>query len=328
MTQLRKVQIAGTGSFAPEGVITNADLEKLVDTSDEWIFTRTGIRERRKAADGVATSDISMPAARQALDAAGVAAKDLDLILVGTVTPDTMLPSTACRLQKMLDAPHAGAVDMVAACSGFLYVLATGWQFIQTGMYDNVLVVGAECLTKIVDYQDRGSCIIFGDGAGAAVLTPSTEDSEILYAELGAMGDEEIMDMPGGGSLHPASHETVDQRMHFIRIEGRRVYKFAVNKMVELVRSAAEKNGYAVSDIDYVIPHQVNMRIIESSMERLGLPLEKAYTNIEKYGNTSAGSVPMALDEAVREGKIKRGDLVVFVAFGAGLTWGSTLVRW
>jgi len=323
------VGIAGTGSYVPERVVPNAYFEKLVDTSDEWIVQRTGIQERRFAAPEQATSDLSVEAAQRALEAAGVRAEDLDLIVVGTLTPDYLLPSTACLVQDRLGAKNAGAFDVNAACTGFLTALHTGEAFVAAGRARRVLVIGAEKLTSFVDFTDRTSCIIFGDAAGAAVLTPLDEcgQGEILKTTLGADGKGyDFIHMVAGGSRKPPTQATLDAREHFIRMRGREVFRFAVTYMGEMVRQMIE--GYSPDDISVVVPHQVNKRIIEAALERLEIPPEKVVVNIEKYGNSSAATVPLALDEAVRAGRIEKGKLVVLVAFGAGLTWGGSLLRW
>lgn len=324
-----QVGIAGTGSYVPERVVPNTYFEKLVDTSDEWIRQRTGIEERRFAADDQATSDLSVEAGKRALEAAGIKAEELDLIIVGTLTPDYLLPSTACLVQDRLGATKAGAFDVNAACTGFLTALHTGEAFIASGRAKRVLVIGAEKLTSFVDFTDRTSCIIFGDAAGAAVLMPHDEcgQGEILRTTLGADGKGyDFIHMPGGGSRKPPSHETIEKREHYIRMRGRDVFRFAVTYMGEMVRQMME--GYSSDEIGLVVPHQVNKRIIEAALERLDIPPEKVVVNIEKYGNSSAATVPLALDEAVRAGRLEKGKLAVLVAFGAGLTWGGTLVRW
>ncbi len=323
------VGIAGTGSYVPERVVPNSYFEKLVDTSDEWIVQRTGIEERRFAADDQATSDLSLEAAKRALEAAGVKPEELDLIILGTLTPDYLLPATACLVQDRLGATNAGAFDVNAACTGFLTALHTGEAFIAAGRARRVLVIGAEKLTSFVDFTDRTSCIIFGDAAGAAVLTPLDEcgQGEILRTTLGADGKGyDFIHMSAGGSRKPPTLETLEKREHFIRMRGRDVFRFAVTYMGEMVREMIE--GYSPDDITVVVPHQVNKRIIEAALERLEIPPSKVIVNIEKYGNSSAATVPLALDEALRAGRIEKGKLVVLVAFGAGLTWGGTLIRW
>ncbi len=329
MSSRIRVGIAGTGSFMPSRVVTNKDFEKLVDTSDEWIVQRTGIRERRFALPEQATSDLCLIAAQRALESAKLDPKDLDLIVIGTLTPDFLLPSCACLIQHKLGATNAGAFDVNAACSGFLTALHTGEAFVASGRAKRVLVLGAETLSRFVDMKDRSSCILFGDGAGAAVLAPLTDCSrgEIIKATLGADGSGfELIHMRGGGSRVPPTHESVERGDHFIRLHGREVYRFAVTKMAELISEMSE--GLTPDDIGLVVPHQVNARIIEAALDRLGWTNEKVYMNIDKYGNTSAATVPVALDEAHREGRLVPGKHVILVAFGAGLTWGGTLIRW
>jgi len=325
-----RARIAGTGSYVPEKVLTNFDLEKMVETSDEWITTRTGIKERRIAEETIAASDMAVEAGKRALEAAGVEPEELDLIIVATITPDTLLPSTACWTQAKLGAVNAWAFDLIAACSGFVYSLAVGSQFIETGRYKNVLVVASEVLSRITDYQDRTTCILFGDGAGAVVLQPcEDEDEGILYFSLGADGTgAEYAIVPAGGSRIPASHESVDGRLHYIKMNGRELFKFAVTKMKDLIKEAMDYCGWEEKDVKLIVPHQVNQRIMEAAMERLGMGMDKLMINIDKYGNTSAASIPIALDEAVRGGRVEDGDGVILVAFGGGLTWGCAAVRW
>jgi 3-oxoacyl-[acyl-carrier-protein] synthase-3 len=331
MGGMRKVEIAGTGSYAPEKILSNADFERMVDTSDEWIVQRTGIRERHMVAKGETNSDLAARAARRALEAAGVRPEELDLIIISTITPDRFFPSTACYTQVKIGALKSAAFDLSAACSGFVYGMATAWNFIATGMYDRVLLVGSECMTRAVDFKDRNSCVLFGDGAGAVVLKPSNGEgrSEILDASLYAQGDtEEVMIIPAGGSTLPATPETVAQGMHLIKLRGREVFKFAVSRFADLIQNAIRKAGITKDEVGMVIPHQVNIRIIEAAVKKLDLPIERVYTNIERFGNTSAASIPIALDEAVRAGRIRKGDLVILVAFGAGLTWASCTFRY
>ncbi len=325
---LRNVGIIGTGSYAPEKVLTNKDLEKMMDTSDEWITSRTGIKERRIAREDEATSDISYEAAKIALEDAGIKPEELDLIIVSSVTPDMAFPATACLVQDRLGAKKAGAFDLEAGCSGFVYALSVGWQFVATGVYDKVLVIGAEVLSKIVNWEDRNTAVLFGDGAGAAVLAPVDEPG-ILSCELGSRGDGgELLKMEAGGSRLPASIETVKEKKHTIYMAGNEVYKFAVRIMGEASLRVIEKAGLKKEDVDFLIPHQANIRIIDSARKRLGLPEDRVYVNLDKYGNTSSASVAIALDEAVRKGKIKKGDNLVLVAFGAGLTWAAVALRW
>jgi 3-oxoacyl-[acyl-carrier-protein] synthase-3 len=322
--------IAGSGSCTPQRRLTNADLEKLVDTNDEWIVQRTGIRERRVVSDGESTVTLALQAAQRALENAKITADDLDLIIVATLTPELITPSTACLLQEKLGIKrHIGAFDMGAACSGFVYSLATAAQFIQTGAFKNILVVGAETLTRIVDYTDRGTCILFGDGAGAVVLS-ATEDIHrgIQAFELGADGmDGEMLYVPAGGSRLPASAETIANRQHYLKMNGREIYKFAVHQMTNSLKKAMEACNLTAADVKLVVPHQVNQRIIDSATEKMGFPKDKVFVNIDRYGNTSAASVPLALDEALRGGACGKGDWIIMVAFGAGLTWASATVK-
>ncbi len=327
--KIRSVGIAGVGSYLPENVITNADLEKLVDTNDEWIVTRTGIKERRTAGEGVPVSDLCFVAAKRALEDAGVKAEDLDLILVATVTPDFLFPSTACIIQAKLGASKAAALDIEAGCSGFLYGLAVGSQFVATGMYENVLVIGAETLTKLVDFTDRATCVLFGDGAGAAVLRPEEDGKGILSLVLGAQGEGgELLQVPAGGSRNPVSEQTLRDGQHYIKMAGNDVFKFAVRTMGEAAVQSLEKAGLIPADVDVLVPHQANMRIIDAAVKRLGIDPGKVIINLDRFGNMSAASIPVALDEAVKSGKIKNGDTVVMVAFGAGLTYGACTMKW
>jgi 3-oxoacyl-[acyl-carrier-protein] synthase-3 len=321
--------IVGTGSAAPARVLTNADLERMVSTSDEWIRTRTGIRERRVAAPDEAVSDLALAAARPALSEAGLDPADVELIVVATATPDMLFPSTACVLQAKLGAKRAAAFDLLAACSGYLYALQVADGLLRAGVYRNALVVGAETLSKVVDFTDRNTCVIFGDAAGASVLVPRAGDQGVLSTHVHADGTGgEMIQIPGGGSRIPASAESVARGDHFIKMRGNETYKIAVRRMEEAALEALEANRVRPGDVDLVVPHQANLRIIEAVMGRLGLPMEKAVLTIEQYGNTSAACIPMALDLAAREGRLKPGALVLMVAFGGGLTWGSALVRW
>jgi 3-oxoacyl-[acyl-carrier-protein] synthase-3 len=321
--------IIGTGSFLPEQILTNQDLEKIVDTSDEWITTRTGIKERRIADKDTATSDLATKAARNALEKAGMEASEIDLIIVATITPDMNFPSTACIVQSNLKACNAVAFDISAACTGFIYSVVTANQFISTGLYKNVLVIGAETLSKFVDWQDRNTCVLFGDGAGAVVMSRAKEGYGVLAQYLGADGTGgDALAIDAGGSRNPASLETIRRKMHYIRMDGNEVFKFAVRVMASAAEEAARIAGLEKSDVDYLVPHQANIRIIEAARKRIGLPEKRVYVNLSKYGNMSAASIPVALDEAVNSGEIKTGDNVILVGFGAGLTWGSCLVRW
>ena len=327
---MRKVRISGTGSYLPEKRLTNADLAKLVATDDDWIVKRTGMRERRVAAPDQATSDLAAEAARRAVENAGLSPKDIDLIIVATVTPDTVFPSTACRVQHKLGARTVPCFDLAAACSGFIYSLGVAQAQIASGFAEHALIVGAEVLTRFTDYQDRGTCILFGDGAGDAVLSPSAEgQGHVLDLKLAADGNgADIMIIPGSGSLNPPSPETLAKRLHFIRIEGRAVFKQAVSTIVEQVEQSLSRCGLTRDDLDLIIPHQMNARIIESAAKHLDIPMEKVFVNLDKYGNTSAATITIALDEACRQGRIKKDDLLALVAFGGGLTWASALIRW
>lgn len=321
--------ILGTGAYLPEKVLTNADLEKMVDTSNEWIVSRTGIRERRIAADNQASSDLAMIAAERALKTAGVTADELDLIIVATITPDMSFPSTANILQDRLGASKAAAFDLAAACSGFVYGLASGAQFIQTQIYRYVLVVGVECLSKITDWEDRNTCVLFGDGAGAAVLGPVTPGKGFQAFDLGSDGSGgALLNLPGGGSRHPISQQVIDSGLQFMQMNGREVFKFAVRVLNTAAESVLTKAGWTKDDIDFLIPHQANIRIIEPAVQRFELSEDRVIVNVDRYGNMSSASIPVALDEAVRAGRIKQGDNVILVAFGGGLTWGSTALTW
>jgi 3-oxoacyl-[acyl-carrier-protein] synthase-3 len=322
-------RITGTGSYAPRKVITNHDLEKLVDTSDEWITERTGIKERRIAEKGQTTSDLAYEASRKALKAAGLGADELDLILVATMTPDMILPSMGCVLQEKLGAKKAAAFDIYAACSGFIYGLSIASAFIKADVYRNILLVGAEILSRFTDWEDRTTCILFGDGAGAAVIQRHAGKRGILSTHLhsdGLLGD--LIQVPAGGAQHPTSHETVRRRMHFVKMKGNETFKAAVRALEGVVQEALEHNKVKPEEIDFLVPHQANLRIIQAMAQRLNMPMEKVVLNLPKYGNTSAASIPLALDEAVRDGRIKENHLLLFEAFGGGLTWASALVRW
>jgi len=323
-------RIVGTGSYAPLKVITNADLEKMVDTSDEWIRTRTGISERRMAGEDEATSDLAYHASVQALEAAQLDPADLDTILVATITPDMFFPSTACFLQERLQARRAGALDISAACSGFIYGLAVADGLLRLGTMRTVLLVGAETLTKVVNWKDRNTCVLFGDGAGAAVLKSSQGERGILSTHLYADGSKgPMLLMPGGGSRHPVSQRVVDEQLATIRMaNGNEVFKNAVRAMEDAALTALKHNHLDVGDVDLLIPHQANLRIINAVGQRLGLTDDRVCVNVQKFGNTSAASIPIALDEAVREGRVKAGDLILLCAFGGGLTWASALIRW
>lgn len=329
MTERVRVGIAGTGSYAPEKVVDNAYFESIVDTSNEWIVQRTGIETRRYAADDQATSDLAALAGRQALENAGIAPDDVDLIVLGSASPDAIIPPASPLIQKALGATNAGVFDLNAACSGFLGAFSAGEAFVASGRAKRVLVIGAETLSRFIDYTDRSSCILFGDAAGAAVLTPweDCRQGEVLRTTLGADGSGyDYIRMPGGGSRTPATHESVEARQHFIKVRGREVYRFAVTRMADLVAEMAE--GHDPDEVTLVIPHQVNLRIIQAAVERLGWDESKFVVNIDRFGNTSSATVPFALDEVRRAGRIEKGKLVILVAFGAGLTWGGSLIRW
>lgn len=326
---LRTVSITGVGSYVPERVLTNADLERMVETSDEWIRTRTGIRERRIAAENEATSDMAAESARRALAAAGLTAADIDLIIVATITPDMLFPSTACLVQQKLGAARAAAFDIEAACSGFVYALEIGSHFVQSHTYDTVLVIGAEKMSSVIDWTDRNTCVLFGDGAGAAVLQNRPSAHGLLTTCLGSDGGKAgLLEMPGGGSACPATADSVAGKLHFLRMDGKETFKNAVNAMVSAANEALERCGLTVDQIRCIIPHQANQRIINAVAERLDAKPEQLFMNVDRFGNTSAASVAIALDEAVREGRIGRGDLVLLVVFGAGLTWGAAVIEW
>ena len=326
--------IIGTGKYVPERVLTNEDLEKLVDTSDEWIVTRTGIKERRIAADDEATSDMATEAAKNALENAGVAAEDIDLIVVATVTSDMFFPSTACFVQKKLGAKNALCFDISAACSGFLYALQIARHFLAAGNRKHALVIGAEKLSTMINWEDRNTCVLFGDGAGAVVVKRPEDDQQdcpgrVLSTIMGSDGNQtDILSVPGGGSACPVTPDNAHERLNAIRMDGREVYKNAVTAMCRASKQAVEQAGLETEDISMVIAHQANLRIIDAITDRLKIPKERSFINLHKYGNTSAASIPIALDEANRSGELKRGDNLLLVAFGAGLTWASSVIAW
>jgi len=331
MADIRRVRIAGTGAFLPEKRLTNAMLEaRGIGTTDEWIFERTGIRERRMAEPGTPVSEIALPAAQQAMEAAGIGPADVDAIVFGTSTPDSISPASACMLQKSLAAPSAGAFDIISGCSGFLVALDLGRAMVAARQYENVLAVGADVMTSVVNPLQRDVCVIFGDGAGAAIVQPATdEQGAILHSVIRSQGDNEIMYVKAGGSRHPASAETVANDEHYFQMAGRRVYVFAVKTIESLVHELLAETEYEISDIDWFVPHQMNELILKTAfVERLGVPWERVVVNLERYGNTTAGTIPIALDEAVRDGRIQRGQLICMVVVGAGLTWGATLARY
>ena len=326
---VRGATITGTGRYLPDGVLTNADLERMVDTSDAWIVERTGIRERRIAAPEQASSDLALIASRRALASAGISAEEVDQIVVATTTPDRILPSCACTLQRALGATHAAAFDMFAACTGFVFGVAMGRSMIGSGMADTVLVVGVETLSRITDYTDRNTCVLFGDGAGAVILRPCPAGEGVLAIDIrsdGALGG--VLEIPAGISRNPASAATIAAREHYIRMQGKKLFPFAVRAMEESTRRCMELAGIGPDQVEVVIPHQANLRIIDAVRERLGLPPEKVPINIDRYGNTSSASIPITLDELARSGRLKPGDHVAFCAFGGGATWGASVVRW
>ena len=325
----RTCSISGVGSYVPERVLTNQDLEKMVETSDDWITTRTGIKERRIAANDEFTSDLATKAAQRAMDQAGVTADQIDLLIVATITPDMPFPATACLVQQNIGATRAAAFDIEAACSGFIYGLEIGQQFIMSRTCDTVLVVGSEKLSSIVDWTDRNTCVLFGDGAGAAILQNRPGSHGLLTACMGTDGSKAgLLQMPGGGSRCPATVDSVASRLHFLRMDGKETFKNAINAMYTAAMESLRRCELDISQIACIIPHQANRRIIDLVAERLGASPEKLFVNVDRMGNTSAASVAIALDEAVRSSRIKRGDLVLLMVFGAGLTWGAAVVEW
>ena len=329
MRSMRPVGITGMGAYAPPEILTNFDLEKIVDTSDEWILSRSGIRERRKAPSDWSTSDIGCEAGKRAMKNAGVKPEEIDLILFATVSPDKILPSTACITQHKMGCVNAAAFDLMAGCTGFVYSLSVAGELVSSGAYNKVLVIGADLLTKLLDWEDRNTCVLFGDGGGAAVIEPVEEGLGFMGHTLGADGSgHEYIELPAGATFMPATHETVDNRMHYIKMLGKEVFKFAVTIMNETTRKLCDTLNISVSDIDLIIPHQANNRIIEAAAKRLKVPLEKIYSNVERFGNTSAGTIPLAIVDALGEGKIKKGDTVFMVGFGAGLTYGAIAMKW
>ena len=326
---MKRAQIVGIGAYAPQRVLTNSELEKLIDTTDEWIVQRTGIRERHIVDDNEGPSDLALRAARQALDRAGVGPEEIDLIVVGTTAGDMLFPTTGNLLQHRLGCRNAGSMDVYAACSGSVYSLSVGAQYIQTGKYETVLCVGAECLSRITDYTDRGTCILLADAAGAAVLRPADGEAGIIDTDLYSDGRYgELLMLPAGGSRYPATHDTVDKGMHFAKMKGNEVFKVAVRMFGDCAQRILERNGFKPTDIDLFVPHQANLRIIEAAVKRLGLPMERVIVNVERYGNTGAASVYVALEEAWATKRLRAGDLVLLAAFGGGFTWGAALLRW
>lgn len=326
---LRSAGVVGLGTYLPAEIITNADLEKIIDTSDEWIRSRTGITERRRLADDEAASDMGIKAAIKALENAGIKPEEVDLIIVPTATPDMFFPSTACIIQDKIGAVNAAAFDISAGCTGFLYALSVANQYVVSGAYDTVLVIATEALTRFLNWEDRNTCVLFGDGAGAVVIKPVTEGEGFLSFILGSDGSgRDLLKIPAGGSRSPSSKITVENKQHAIQMAGNEVFKFAVKIMGEAAIEALDKAGLSKEDVDLLVPHQANTRIIEAAARRLGLPQEKVVINLDKYGNMSSSSIPVALDEATNKGLLKKGDLIVLVGFGAGLTWGACVMKW
>jgi 3-oxoacyl-[acyl-carrier-protein] synthase-3 len=325
-----RAKISALGTYVPPRLLTNADLEKMVDTNNEWIMSRVGIRERHIVDKGVATSDLAVEAAKKALAQRGLAPTDIEAIIVGTVTPDMLFPSTACLVQHKLGAKGAWGFDLSAACSAFIYSLQVGAQFIASGKHKHVMTIGSDVMSSIIDYTDRATCVIFGDGAGATILEPAEDDSvgiiDFIHEVDGSGG--QFLYMPGGGSLNPSSKETVEKKMHYVHQDGQQVFKFAVRKQTELCLKLLERNGLKGSDVDVFIPHQANLRIINATAERLQLRSESVIVNIDRFGNTTAGTIPLAMNTAMEEGKLKKGSLVLLASVGAGFTIGATLLRW
>lgn len=328
MNKKTGVKISGTGSYFPKKALTNADLEKIVETSDEWITTRTGIKERHIAADNEATSDLAFEAAKEALKAANMKAEDLDCVLVATISPDMIFPSTACFLIQKLGVKDIPAFDLSAACSGFIYGVSIAKSYIESGMYKNILLVGAETISRFTNWEDRNTCVLFGDGAGAMILSASEENDDVLSVFLGADGSyADLLDLPGGGSRHPLTVESVQEKMNTVHMKGKEVFKVAVPKMALAAEKALELAGKKPEDINLFIPHQANMRIIEAVARKIGVSMDNVFVNIHKTGNISAATTITALDEAIKSNKLKKGDLVELIAFGGGFTWGATIIR-
>ncbi|MHB8619618.1 MAG: beta-ketoacyl-ACP synthase III [Chloroflexota bacterium] len=324
----RSAQVVGWGTYVPERILSNADLERMVETSDEWITTRSGIKERRIAGPGESTSTLGIRAAEKALASAGIRGSDVDLVISASATPDYLFPAVACLIQDAIGA-KCGAFDLEAGCSSFVYGLAVGSQMIAAGAYENVLVVGAETLSRFMDYTDRGTCVLFGDGAGAVVLRACQKPYGVTAFELGADGAGcDLIMLPAGGSAKPASHETVDAGDHFVHMSGNQVFKFATLTLGACAERVATKAGWRLDEIDLFIPHQANVRIIEAAARRLEMPMDKVFVNVEKYGNTSSASVPLAMVEAIEAGRVHKGDNIVMVAFGVGLTWAGVAMKW
>ncbi|HEY9776599.1 MAG TPA: beta-ketoacyl-ACP synthase III [Planktothrix sp.] len=331
LRKVRRAKITAVGTSVPAGLLTNQDLEKLVDTSDQWILERTGIRQRHIVEKGVTTSELSTDAARKAIEQAGLKPSDIELIVVATITPDMQLPATACLVQNNIGADRAWGFDLSAACSGFLYGLQVCSQFVETGSHETVLAIGMDVMSSIIDYKDRKTCVIFGDGGGAALIQPAEENEDAgmidFLHEVDGSGGAALC-LPGGGSKHPPSHETVDSKLHYVHQDGPAVFKFATRKMAEICSRLLERNGFTGKDVDVFIPHQANKRIIDNSAERLGLSEDKIIINIDEYGNTTAGTLPLAMQTALQQGKLKKGDLVLLATVGAGFSAGAALMRW
>jgi 3-oxoacyl-[acyl-carrier-protein] synthase III len=326
---MTRAKIIGVGAYAPKRVLTNADLEKMVDTSDEWIVQRSGIRQRHVVDEGETTSDLAVRAAQQALERANLVPEDIDFIVLGTTSADMQFPATANFVQHRLGCRKIGSVDVWAACTGSIYSLAVASQFIETGKYRRVLAIGAEALSRITDFTDRATCVLLADAAGAVVLEASEDGSGVIDTDLYSDAQHwELLYMPGGGAKYPASHETVDSRMHYAKMKGSELFKVAVRMFVECADTLLSRHGFTAANVDVFIPHQANLRIIEAAAKRLAMPMERVFVNVDRYGNTGAASVYVALEEAIAAGRLKRGDLVLMAAFGGGVTWGAALVRW
>ena len=329
MANLVRVKISALGTYTPPRLLTNFDLEKLVDTSNDWIMERTGIRQRHIVDKGIATSDLAAEAAKDALQERGIPATDIQAIFVGTVTPDMLFPATACLVQEKIGAKGAWGFDISAACSGFVYALQTAVKFVESGAHQRVLAIGADVMTSIINYEDRATCVIFGDGAGAVVVEPATDDNYMIdfLHEIDGSGACSLY-MPGGGSRNPSTHETVDKKMHYVHQDGQAVFKYAVRKMAEASENLLKRNGLSGKDVDLFVPHQANRRIIMSAAERLGLKEDRIIINIDEFGNTTGGTIPLALESARQQGRLKKGDLVLIASVGAGFTVGAALLRW
>ena len=329
MANLVRAKISALGTYVPPRLLTNADLEKMVETSNEWIIERTGIRQRHIVEKGMATSDLAIEAAKGALEQRGISGNEIEAIFLGTVTPDMFFPATACIVQDKIGAKGAWGYDISAACSGFVYALQTAVKFVESGAHKKVLAIGSDVMSSIINYQDRATCVIFGDGAGAVVVEPATDDNYLIdfIHEVDGSGACSLY-MPGGGSRNPSSHETVDKKMHYVHQDGQAVFRYAVKKMAETSDAVLKRNGFTAKDVALFVPHQANRRIILSSAERLGLPVDRIIINIDEFGNTTAGTIPLALESARQQGRLKKGDLVLIAAVGAGFTVGACLLRW